>query len=163
MFDNINLTNIGWTILNLLILFLLLKKFLFGPVTRQMEARQQAISDAIRDAEDKNRQAEAQLGGCSAQIEDAAVQAGRILSEAHTRAQREYDQRLKEAEADARQVLEQAQAQIRLEREQMRAGVRAELAELVLLTAGRLAAARPDAAGDRAMVEAFLSETGDAL
>lgn len=163
MFENISVTNIFWTMVNLLVLLLLLKKFLFGPVTRIMEARQKAIEDAIAAAAEKNRAADDRLGGCDAKMRDADRQAAQIVAEAHTRGQRAYDEMLRRAQVDAGRRLEEARAQIELERVQMQAGVRAELSELVLLAAARLAQRRPDPQADQALVEAFLSEAGDGL
>ena len=44
--------NIVWTIVNLLILFLLLKRFLFKPITQMMESRAAEIENNLKDAEE---------------------------------------------------------------------------------------------------------------
>lgn len=161
MFDNVNIWNIIWTIVNLLVLFLLLKKFLFGPVTRIMEERTQAIAGAMQAATDKSRAAEVKSAEYDVRLEDASAQAAKIVAEARVRAQREYDETIKAADADAKRVLTEAQTQIELDREKMLAGVRANMAELVLLTAAKLAEKKMDTDGDRALVDAFLAEVGE--
>ena len=42
--------NIIWTFVNLIILYILLRKFLFGPITAMMEKRDEIISKAKEDA-----------------------------------------------------------------------------------------------------------------
>ncbi|NCB64175.1 MAG: ATP synthase F0 subunit B [Clostridia bacterium] len=162
MFDHVNLWNIIWTIVNLLVLFLLLKKFLFGPVTKIMEERTKAITDSIQGAENKNRAAEAKGAEYDARLEAASAEAARIVAEARNRAQREYDVTLKAAGEDAQKVLADARAQIELDREKMLAGVRANMAELVLLTAAKISEKKMDADADRALVDSFLAEVGGA-
>ena len=49
--------DIVWTIVNLLILFLLLKHFLFKPITKMMESRTAEIENNLKDAEDQKQKA----------------------------------------------------------------------------------------------------------
>ena len=42
--------NIVWTIVNILVLFLLLKHFLFKPITEMMESRTAEIENNLKDA-----------------------------------------------------------------------------------------------------------------
>ena len=44
-----------WTIINLLVLFLLLKRFLFKPITEMMESRTAEIENNLKDAEDQKQ------------------------------------------------------------------------------------------------------------
>ena len=51
--------NILWTVVNILVLFVLLRKFLYRPVMNVIEQRQKQIDDAIADAEGKKNDAQA--------------------------------------------------------------------------------------------------------
>ena len=53
--------NILWTVVNILVLFVLLRKFLYRPVMNVIEQRQKQIDDAIADAEGKKNDAQAVL------------------------------------------------------------------------------------------------------
>lgn len=48
-----------WTIINLVVFYLLLKKFLFKPVMGIMEKREQMIADGLKNASDRQEEAEA--------------------------------------------------------------------------------------------------------
>lgn len=41
-----------WVFVNLLILFLLMKKFLFGPITKLLDERAKGVADTLDQAED---------------------------------------------------------------------------------------------------------------
>ena len=54
-----HLSNILFTILNLLVLYAFLRKFLFGRVNAVLEARAALIKEQLASAEEQSRQAEA--------------------------------------------------------------------------------------------------------
>ena len=43
--------NLVWTIINIIVLYLLLKHFLIGPVTNIMDRRRQMIEDGFKNAQ----------------------------------------------------------------------------------------------------------------
>ena len=62
---------VAWTIVNVLVLFFLLKKFLFGPVNKIMEKRQSMINSdlenaaaAKKDALEMKSEYEANIASC---------------------------------------------------------------------------------------------------
>lgn len=150
-----------WTVVNLLILFLLLKRFLFGPITKMMESRTAEIENSIQDAEQKNAQAEAKNAAYAEKLETAHVQAAEIVSEAQARAQKEYDKTLKEAQRDAQKAAEKARQQMELEREQVLREAKDNVADVVLAAAAKLSQKELNAESDRRFVDDFLSEVGD--
>ena len=94
--------SIIWNIVNILVLFLLLKHFLFGPITKMMESRTAEIENNLKDAEEKNRKAEALGAEYEKQLADAQAEAAKLVQEAKERGQKEYDEILKNADQDAR-------------------------------------------------------------
>ena len=109
--------NVLFTIINLIVLYLLLKKFLIGPVTGIMQKRKEMIEGQLADADDKKKQA----GELKQQYEDmlkgAHEESVKILEEARKNAQKEYDSKVKSADAQADKIIENAQKTIELERE----------------------------------------------
>ena len=51
--------NLVWTILNLIILYALLKRFLIGPVTAIMDERRAVIEDSMANARTREAESEA--------------------------------------------------------------------------------------------------------
>ena len=95
--------NILWTVVNILVLFVLLRKFLYRPVMNVIEQRQKQIDDAIADAEGKKNDAQAVL----AQAQDK-------LQNVDTEAAQRREAYEKQAEKEKEQLLQDAQRQMRL-------------------------------------------------
>lgn len=153
--------NIVWTIVNILVLFLLLKHFLFKPITEMMESRTAEIENNLKDAEDQKQKASELTAQYEEKLRGAHAEAAQIVSEARQRGQREYDAILKTAGQDAQKEQERARADMEREREEMLRGVQENVTELVLLTASKLSQKELDEESDRKLVDSFLSEAGD--
>ena len=156
-----HLSNILFTIINLLVLYAFLRKFLFGRVNAVLEARAALVREQLAAAEENNRQAEARRSEYEGKLTDARQEAAKIVADAQNRAQRAYEGKLAQAEADARQLRGQTEAQLTAEREAMLRGARDEVASLALLAAAKVVGKAMDSADDQAMVDAFLSEVGE--
>ena len=152
--------NIVWTIVNILVLFLLLKHFLFKPITEMMESRTAEIENNLKDAEDQKQKASELTAQYEEKLQGAHAEAAQIVSEARQRGQREYDAILKTAGQDAQKEQERARADMEREREEMLRGVQENVTELVLLTASKLSQKELDEESDRRLVDSFLSEAG---
>ena len=152
--------NIVWTIVNILVLFLLLKHFLFKPITEMMESRTAEIENNLKDAEDQKQKASELTAQYEEKLQGAHAEAAQIVSEARQRGQREYDAILKTAGQDAQKKQERARADMEREREEMLRGVQENVTELVLLTASKLSQKELDEESDRKLVDSFLSEAG---
>ena len=152
--------NIVWTIVNILVLFLLLKHFLFKPITEMMESRTAEIENNLKDAEDQKQKASELTAQYEEKLQGAHAEAAQIVSEAKQRGQKEYDAILKSTAQDAQKEQERSRADLEREREEMLRGVQENVTELVLLTASKLSQKELDEESDRKLVDSFLSEAG---
>ena len=151
--------NIVWTIVNILVLFLLLKHFLFKPITEMMESRTAEIENNLKDAEDQKQKASELTAQYEEKLQGAHAEAAQIVSEARQRGQREYDAILKTAGQDAQKEQERARADMEREREEMLRGVQENVTELVLLTASKLSQKELDEESDRKLVDTLCAGT----
>ena len=156
-----HLSNILFTIVNLLVLYAFLRKFLFGRVNAVLAQRAALVEEAITSAQTQNREAEELKTQYEEKLTDARQEAAKLVADAQTRAQRAYEGKLAEAEDDAKRLRSEAEAQIASEREVMLRGARNEVASLALLAAAKVAEKAMDRADDKALVNAFLSEVGE--
>lgn len=161
MLLNIN-ANVIWTVVDLLILFLLMKKFLFGPVTAMLDQRAAAINADLDDAKAQKQAADVLLADHERQIGEARAEAGRIVADAKRRAEAAYEQKLAQAQEEIQRMQQQATRQIEADRRAMLAQTRREIARLSLLAASKVAQQRMDADNEFALVDDFLSEMEDA-
>lgn len=152
-----------WNIFNILVLFLLLKHFLFKPITKLMESRTAEIENNLKQAEEKKRAAEALGAEYEKHLEDAHAEAAQIVRDARDRGKQEYDELLSTAAQDARREAERSRAQLELEREQMLREAQDGITSLALAAAAKVSQKELDEEADRKLVDAFLAEAGDRL
>jgi F-type H+-transporting ATPase subunit b len=152
---------IGFTILNLVVLWLFLRHFLFGRVTAILDQRAKAVQDDLDGAAQEKKQAAELRQQYDAKLTAARQESDEILSRSKQQAQREYQSTLDAAQKDAKQLLETTRKQLDAEKDQMIRGARKEVAQLALLAAAKVAQTELDAKRDLALVDSFLQETGE--
>lgn len=94
-------------IINFLILVGLLHHFLYGPITRMMNRRQQMIQSSLQSAADKLTEAERQAAFYQQQLHTLETQREQMLSQAR----KEVEQHRQELLRQMRQALEEQQVQ----------------------------------------------------
>ena len=142
MILNLN-SQIIWVFVDLLILFVLMKKFLFGPITQMLDDRAQQVSDTLDQADKRLAEAEQQQTAHAAQLASAKQEAAQIIEDARARGQQEYDRLV-------------------AERTQMLREAKKEIAALVLLTTAKVSQQTLNSNTDRAMIDDFLREETEA-
>ena len=154
--------DIIWTFINILVLFFLLKKFLFTPVTKMIEKRTAMIQDQLSAAKTAMNDAEKKKSDCAALLGGANAEADKIIKEAKARADRVYQTRLEQAEQDAKALLASAEKQIAKEKEQSMQKAKDEVADLVLAAAEKLTERSLDDAYDQSLLDELIREAGAA-
>lgn len=157
---NIDL-NVVFNIINIIVLFLLLKKFLFRPVTEIMEKRQSIIEASLNDARDSKTQAEKLKTQYEDALKDAREEASNIVKDAKTRANAEYDKKMQDAKNDANALLAKAEKTIALEREKAIKSAGNDIASLAIMAASKVIEKETDAESDNKILDEFLSQAGN--
>ena len=158
---DLDLWTVLWTGINLVVLYLLMRHFLFQPVTNLMEQRTKAIEEGIAQAQEAKQAAQTLQEQSEAQLAQVRGQADQIVAQAKQQGQREYDQIIASAQADAQAIRADAQQQVEAERRQMLQDAQQQVAALALLAAAKVSGHAMDQAGDQELVEDFLLEAGD--
>ena len=135
---SINVSELIWTIVNFFLLYFLLKRFLYTPVVRFLDARQARLDEA----EKKEAEARAAADEIDRQIEGQKAlrreEAATILSEAQKADAEQSRQSFAEAKDAAARALEDANASLRAEQERERATLASDTPELAAMLAERL-------------------------
>ena len=124
--------NIIYTFVNLIILYLLLRKFLFGPITAMMEKRANEIKDSLDDAKNAKQEAAALKSGYVSKLNEAENTAKDIIKEARTAANAERDKIITKAKNEAGSIMQNANRQIELEKERSLKNIRLEIAGIAM-------------------------------
>ena len=98
-----------WTMIfawvNLLILYLLFKKFLFLPIKKMIDDRQQEIDDMYENAESAQKNADELKLQYEEKMSNAKEESEQILKDAVRRAQLKEEEILREADRQAERTL----------------------------------------------------------
>ena len=148
--------------INLIILYLILRKILFKPVTQFMENRTNSIRDSIANAEKAKLEAEELKQSYKEQLRNARAEGEKLIDEARSRAGAEHDRLVAEARTEAESLLDRAREEIERERVQMLKEIRGQVAGLALAAASKVVEANMDTESNRALVDRFIDEAGAA-
>ena len=152
--------DIIWTFVNILVLFVLLKLFLFKPVNAMIEKRRKLIDGQLSDAAQKQKEAKAEKQAYADRLKEAHAEAAEILKKAKAEAEAQYCMILERAERDAQKKTAEAEKKIALEHEQMLKNAKSEIAAVAVMAAQKLAVKHADAEADSALLELLIQEAG---
>ena len=157
----LQVSTIVFTVINLLILYVVLKKVLFGRVNRVLQARADLIQQNLSGAEQEKAQADELKAEYEQKLARAHAEAAEIVAQAKTRGAQEYQAIMDQAQDEVRRTQAQAQAQNQADREEMLRSARLEVAQLAVMAAAKVAQRELDEQSDRAIAEQFLAEAGE--
>ena len=153
--------NLVLEMINLVVLFLILRKFLFRPVMNIMEKRKAMIAEGLKNADEQQEAARELKKQYEDALSGAKDESLRMIEQAKLDARTEYDRILKEADAQAGNLLVTARETIDLEREQSLRDMKSQVAGLAMEAAKKLVTQQCQADDGRAIYDQFLKEAGD--
>ena len=89
-------STIVFTVINLLVLYFILRKLLFGRVNAVLEQRAARVKETIDSAEASKCQAEELRAEYEDKLTDARQEAAKLVADAQNRAQRAYEAKMAE-------------------------------------------------------------------
>lgn len=160
------LVSISWTfvfqLLNTLIIFFVLKKFLFKPTKDFMDKRTKGIEDAMNEAVNKGKEAESMLVAYQLKLDNIKEERNEIIRDASKRAEQRGDEILKKAQEDAQKIVEKANLDIQRERQKAMNEMKDQMASLVILAASKVIEKELNVDVHQKMIKEFIDEVGDA-
>ena len=151
-----------FTALNLLILYLVIRKFLWGRLGGFMTDRSKAIADDIEKGETLKAEGERYRDERQELLSSAYDEKKIILEDAKRQASSEYDAAVNKAKQDAGRILAEAKNEAERERERLIRELKREVAALAIAAAAKVVRANMDNEKNRALVDEFLSDEGAA-
>jgi len=162
---NQEFVSIGWwnivvTICNTLITFLIVKKFLFGPVRKMMAARTEEVQNMYTVAEKAQSEAETMRGEYTERLAKAKEEAAEIVSSATRRATARSEEILKESSQQAAAMLKKAENNIEMERKKAMNDIKNEVASLSVMIASKVVERDVTQADHDRFIEEFIDKVG---
>ena len=155
---SVNLGLTIWTILVFVGLVLILKKFAWGRILDQAQAREERIQNALDEASQRQTEAAALLEQHRAQLADARRQAQEIVGEGKAAGERVRKDIEEKARAEGQGLIERAEREIEREKDAALDEIRRESVDLALAAAARLIHEKLDPEKDRQLVVGYLDE-----
>ncbi|TCS83407.1 F0F1 ATP synthase subunit B [Tepidibacillus fermentans] len=150
-------------ILAFALLFLLLKKYAFGPLVKVMVQRQENIREQINMAEKNRQEAEKLLKEQNEAIQKARVEAHEIVERARVNSVKQADEIIETARREAERIKEQAIQEIQHEREKAVEALREQVGTLSVLLASKIIEKELDVKEQSKLIDDFMKQVGESL
>lgn len=160
-FISVNFWTALFTLLNFLLVLFVGKKFLYAPVMKMIQSRQQEIDDLYADAGHAKEEAQKLQEDYQKKLNEASATADQMLQQAVSRAQSREEEILRKANADAAAIMTKASADIALEKKKAVNDAKNEISGLALAIAGKVVEKELKPADQSAMIDRFIEELGD--
>ena len=153
--------NFVFMLVNLIIFFILVRVFLFKPIKKVIDKRNEMINEQLENADKAQKQAEELKEQYQSQLEGVEDEKSRILVAARNSAKTEYENIVSRAETDAEKIKAKAKRASDIECEKARLAVKEEIASLAMETAKKVIGESASVQTDKEIYDKFLSESSD--
>lgn len=153
--------NFIWIIINLILFFVLMRAFLFKPIKKVLDKRQEMIDEKFRDAESAREQADLMKSQYEAELAGVEDEKKQIITDARADAKAAYDKILNRAQNDADRIKSDARKAADAETEKARMAVKEGIAQLAMETAAKVVGEKTSAEIDSSIYDKFLNESSD--
>lgn len=162
-FVTIDVWTMIFTWVNLLILFLLMKKFLFKPVRNIIEKRAEEISNFLSEAHSKNEEAGKLKEEYTKKLSAAKDTAEDIIKTATRNAQLREEEIIKDAHKKATDILERAEVQIEQQKKAALSDIKNEISHMATSIASKIIEKDINENDHTKLIDEFIDEMGDTL
>ena len=156
------LIELNWTslmvVLNLLILYIILKKYFWEKIRKFMTDRENAVQDAFDSAEAMNRRADEKMRNYSARIAGVEEEGREIIRQAKQQADAQAQEILADARQQASEMMVKAEKNIELEKAKAMEEMRQEIGSLALLAAEKIVGREIENVGQEAIVDDVIEQ-----
>ncbi len=160
-FFGVNFWTAFFVLLNTLAVFFVAKKFLFKPVMKMIQDRQNEIDGMYDDAGKAKADAQAMEAEYKQKLSEAQATSERLVKEAVARGQSREEEIIRQANAQASAIMEKTSADIALEKKKAINDAKDEISEMAMAIAGKVVGRALDTSDQSALVDSFINELGD--
>ena len=155
---SINIWHIVIALCNLLILYLMLKKFLYKPVKKVLADRQAAIDSRYDEADRAKSDALVSKAQWEERMAAADEEAAGIIGSAVESANRQSAAIIDESREQAGRIVRQAKNDAALERSRVEAEIREQIADVSVALSEKMLGREINGEDHRVLIDAFLDE-----
>jgi F-type H+-transporting ATPase subunit b len=156
----IDIRMVGTQILGFLLLLWGMSKWVWGPLTAQLEARRQKIAGEFAEADRRQKDADVLKAKHEQELRGIEAQARARLQEAVAEGQKVAAEIRAQAQQDAQDRLERADDEMAREREKAKELLKEQVISLSLKTAEKILRSKLDDPAQRKLAGEFIDEVG---
>ena len=154
--------NIIWTFVDLIVLYVLLKKFLFARVQKVLDQRQEMIQGQMDHAKEQEALANQNLQQVRETVENATKEAREKAQRILEAASRKEKEQLQASEEEAKRILISSRKQAEQERKKLLADTQDEMVTIAMLAARKAVGNNINEENEKALFEDLLKKVGEA-
>lgn len=158
---SVNIWQILISLANLLILFLMIKKFLYNPVKNVMAKRQSEIDERYSAADVAQQEAENNKMLWEEKLSGAKAEADSIISNATDSAKYREEKILAEANQKADGIVRRAKTEAELEMKKAADGIKREIVEVSGALTEKMIGREINTDDHRSLIDSFIEKIGD--
>ena len=156
----IDIRMVGTQILGFLLLLWGMSKWVWGPLTAQLEARRQKIAGEFAEADRRQKEADVLKAKHEQELRGIEAQARARLQEAVAEGQKVAAEIRAQAQQDAQARLSRAEDEVTREREKAKELLKEQVINLSLRTAEKILRTKLDDPAQRKLAGEFIDEVG---
>ncbi len=160
-FVGVNFWTMIFAWINLLILYLVLRKILFNPIKNMIDSRQKEIDDIYKDAEDSRTDAEKMRADYEEKLSAANEESERIVKNAIRKAQLKEEEIIKDAGEEAGRIVKKAGEEAELEKKRILNEIKDEVSGMAIDIASAVIERDVKEDEHKAMIDSFIDSMGD--
>lgn len=160
-FIGVNFWTALFVLLNTIALFLVMKRYLYGPIMDMIKARQDEIDRLYSDANAARTDALALEAEYKEKLDQAMQTGDKLVKEAVQRGQRRQEEILQQANADAAAMLDKAAQDIAREKKKAINEAKDEISGIAIAIAEKVVCRELNEKDHAALVDSFIDELGE--
>ena len=160
-FIGVNFWTALFVLLNTILLFVVMKRYLYGPIMQMIQSRQEEIDQLYTDANAARTEALAMEAEYKQKLDQAMQTGDQLVKEAVQRGQRRQEEILRQANADATAMLDKAASDIAREKKKAINEAKDEISGIAIAIAEKVVCRELNEADHTALVDSFINELGE--
>ena len=156
-------STIFWSIVCFLILFFVLWKFIFKPVNKMINARQEEIRKNLDEADRKREEVVKFLDEQKAMLDQSKKEAREIIESGRQSSRKIQEEMLEESHEKSRQMLDSALEEIKREKEKSLIEVKGRIIDIAMQTTEKIISKTLTEEEHKKLIEESLQEVGKAV
>ncbi len=160
-FIGVNFWTALFVLLNTTVLFLVLKRFLFVPVSMMIQSRQEEIDGMYQQANAAKEEALALESAYREKLSAAEETGARMVKEAMERGQHRQEEIIRQANVEASAMMAKASADIALEKKKALNDAKDEISDIAMAIAEKVMGRELSGADHTSLVDGFIDRLGE--